>query len=732
MGSGFNRSMLHEVAAAPRLVSASNLRYKLPRTSQEGRLMCLHNRFPRTCTSHLLPSTIMHPIFSLENIATLPPDIRHVAEALVTPQTLAEDLEPLIDYVASSPPNDPLALSFLCVLYHILDPSGLPNDLSIANHTTQIRRAWAALLVWTKTPLLDWAVQAGAGKELWLRVWPWYRLFEEQEDALRRFDVLSSSSYSIPALRTMLIILLSTIIRLSEPIDLLFSTPGTLASLIRAWPAVYKMTNEKQMRHAMTLIMRVLNDEKLEEPTCLAPILTGDAGSVYDLARLLLVHLKIAGSQLQTYDFSSAPLHEDAELAASIFRAPFIFLRSVDDVFTMGSDKPPATHTTLGVALIEGGLLRIACEALEHMCRFEGGVLPTRIMHPMLDVLDILLIVPPGHQLLPEAISHGLLHSVLKLARRASRLGSPDAHFLSRSVSMFTSVLPNTLISVSVLNALKVLPELQALASAPAFRASSAFEIWEGFERLLTNRLEILERYNAGEFPARKMCDNFKCAVIDEEDKFKRCSGCRMAYYCSPSCQETDWRSGGHKKGCSSLRSLFAYEAELDLSPEDRDFLRVLMDVDLQRNRREIFLQTVPLILHQPGMEPLTHFNYTSRSSRIVDGTHISVVPVDDLAQLMIDAAGLGADSSLDHNLKGAWTYLLRRAKASEGRLMLDVVSFAVGAHGKSWLVPRYLQNPVLPKVRKVRAELVGRPTADSWVWGNFIDAPGDGDIEFH
>ncbi|KAJ7055908.1 hypothetical protein C8F01DRAFT_1373401 [Mycena amicta] len=671
----------------------------------------------------------MHPIFSLENIAKLPQSIRHVAQALVTPGSLSEALEPLVNYVASSPPK-PLALSVLCILYHILDPSRLPNDLSIANEMTQIRRAWGALLVLTQNPLLEWAVQAGAGMELWVRVWPWYRLFEDQEDTLRRFDVLSSSSYSIPALRTMLIILLSTIVGFCGPLDLIFSPLEALSSLARAWPAVYEMTDEKQIR-AMHLITRVISDEQMEKPASIAAIITGVSGSFLDLARLLLVHLKIAGSQLETYDFASAPLHEDADLTAVTFTAPLLFLRIVDDAFTLGSKRFSATHTTLGIALIEGGLVRILCAALEHMCRSDGGILVTPIIHPILDVLDILFVVPPGHRSLPEAISHGLLHSVLKLARRTSLPASPDAHFLSRSVAIFTSVLPNTLIRVSVLNALKhILPELKALASAPAFRASSAFAIWQGFERLLTDRLAILDRYNAGEFPARKMCDNLKCAVIDEEDKFKRCSGCRMAYYCSPSCQETDWRSGGHKKGCSALRFLHTHESQLDLTPEDRDFLRVLMDVDIERNRRDIFLQTVPLILQQPSSEPVTHFHYAPVSSRPVDGTHISVVLVDtvlDLAPLLND---VGVDGI--RTLTGAWTYLLGRAKASEGRLMLDVVFFAVGAQGRTWLVPRYLQNPVLPKVRKARAELVGQATSDSWVWGEFLADPGDADIEFH
>ncbi|KAJ7049272.1 hypothetical protein C8F01DRAFT_1184375 [Mycena amicta] len=668
----------------------------------------------------------MHPIFGLENIAKLPQSVRHVAEALVTPGSRSEALEPLVNYVASSPPK-PLALSVLCVFYHILDPSRLPNDDSIANTMTQIRRAWGAFLALTQNPLLVWAVQAGAGTELWVRVWPWYRFFEDQEDGLRRFDVLSSTSYSIPALRTILIILLSTVVGPSGPIDLIFSPPQVLRSLARAWPTVYEMTDAKQMR-AMILFTRVFSAQEIEEPDSISAILTGVSSSFHALPRLLLLHLKIAVSLLQRYDFSSAPLHGDAELAAVIFTAPLIFLRVVDDVFAHAHEKLPTTHTTLGIALIEGGLVRIVCAALQHMCYSDGGTIFTQIIHPILEVLDIALFVPPGHQSLPEAISHGLLHSCLQLARRASHLGSPDADLLSPSVSMFDSFLPNVLIRVSVLKPLKqILPELNALASAPSFRASSAFAIWEGFERLLTDRLVILDRYNAGKFPARKMCDNLECGVIDQEDKFKRCSGCRMSYYCSPSCQETDWRSGGHKKGCSALRFLHTHESQLDITPEDRDFLRVLMDVDLERNRRDIFHQTVPLILQHQSSEPVTYFHYASGSLGPVNGTHISVVLVDtvlDLAPLLND---VGVDGI--RTLTGAWTYLLRRAKASEGRLMLDVVFFA---QGRTWLVPRYLQNPVLPKVRKARTELVGQAMSDSWVWGEFLARPGDGDIEFH
>ncbi|KAI0705753.1 hypothetical protein C8T65DRAFT_236228 [Cerioporus squamosus] len=45
--------------------------------------------------------------------------------------------------------------------------------------------------------------------------------------------------------------------------------------------------------------------------------------------------------------------------------------------------------------------------------------------------------------------------------------------------------------------------------------------------------------------------------------KFKRCSGCKVRYYCIPLCQKEDWTSKYHKGDCELLRQGKAHEVEM-------------------------------------------------------------------------------------------------------------------------------------------------------------------------
>jgi len=50
----------------------------------------------------------------------------------------------------------------------------------------------------------------------------------------------------------------------------------------------------------------------------------------------------------------------------------------------------------------------------------------------------------------------------------------------------------------------------------------------------------------------RPGCSYLRCAEV-QGGKSKRCSGCRIARFCSVACQHNDWRQGGHKQVCRLL-----------------------------------------------------------------------------------------------------------------------------------------------------------------------------------
>jgi hypothetical protein len=57
----------------------------------------------------------------------------------------------------------------------------------------------------------------------------------------------------------------------------------------------------------------------------------------------------------------------------------------------------------------------------------------------------------------------------------------------------------------------------------------------------------------------------FRCVTTDCEkreevpDTFRFCSRCKISFYCSPECQKTDWKKGGHKQACLAIQVFFAF-----------------------------------------------------------------------------------------------------------------------------------------------------------------------------
>ncbi|KAL4439786.1 hypothetical protein ABPG75_002787 [Micractinium tetrahymenae] len=93
----------------------------------------------------------------------------------------------------------------------------------------------------------------------------------------------------------------------------------------------------------------------------------------------------------------------------------------------------------------------------------------------------------------------------------------------------------------------RLLPPAETLAAALQ-------EWWARPEQVAAARLE------AAQAAAVRSCANLRCANLGLEGGAaagegvgcRRCSGCRISYYCGTACQNADWRAG-HRKVCSEL-----------------------------------------------------------------------------------------------------------------------------------------------------------------------------------
>ncbi|KAF7312973.1 MYND-type domain-containing protein [Mycena kentingensis (nom. inval.)] len=437
------------------------------------------------------------------------------------------------------------------------------------------------------------------------------------------------------------------------------------------------------------------------------------------LASLIVLFLSFTVDKLLPIDpeSDSASFTREAKVALSELAFGYFCVRSVDDTvfgFEFNTTWPPA-HTPLGIELLERGLVQLTCKALsyiaKHVSREEQPAPQKRsvgvVVHTLLSVLTIALFTPPGSHRIPESISRGLLHSIIGL------VGFEECDRLLDCT--LRAILGQSLVRPRVLAAVKeVFPELCRLEAdaGPAFRETSFFPLWEMFTEAMTHRVKVYERYMAGEFPVQKMCDNFKCSLIGKDTEFQRCSGCRLLTYCSLECQKEDWLRGGHKKGCALLRPIAQAEANLDLSPEDRDFLRVVMDFDLHHSRVELFNELVRAVGQPPYPEPVVYFNYFQPGNG-EEITRMSGEPAPKGAISFCAGAAEGPlQSMIIHGAMGgfgeegrvAWGEMVRRAKASGGRMVLDCAMFGGGSGFRPQivLVPLRLREPLLPKIRGV------------------------------
>lgn len=91
-------------------------------------------------------------------------------------------------------------------------------------------------------------------------------------------------------------------------------------------------------------------------------------------------------------------------------------------------------------------------------------------------------------------------------------------------------------------------------------------------------------------------CDGPGC---DRPNPTKRCSRCRMAYYCSATCQKKHWSIGDHKPYCFPLEMMIrkTNEDQAEGPPLDRSLLQPTAAADATE---------CPICLERPPREPVT------------------------------------------------------------------------------------------------------------------------------
>ncbi|KAJ7175179.1 hypothetical protein C8R43DRAFT_943447 [Mycena crocata] len=197
-----------------------------------------------------------------------------------------------------------------------------------------------------------------------------------------------------------------------------------------------------------------------------------------------------------------------------------------------------------------------------------------------------------------------------------------------------------------------------------------------------------------GHIPDRA-CDNTECNGIHDKTDLWRCSGCLDVYYCSPECQKSDWRAGGHREICSESGTL-RLSMQNTPSVRERDFLRYYIDAEYHFSKATIYLEQALCLQRFPNSAYFTLFDYTWNGR-----ADISVHALESDSPPVLDLYAYGAE----------WQDSIARARRSGGRMELHVVRMQQGRSA-----PRYVLIPlhrdrtdVVVLLKELSAEL---PTA--------------------
>ncbi|KAF7304016.1 MYND-type domain-containing protein [Mycena indigotica] len=631
----------------------------------------------------------MHPLFKPNNIKELPPSLKTCVVKACAPDASSDSVKKVVDYFNH---GDSITARFnlLPAIYIILDPRRIPdtaNDAPLVGGAPAIlERAWTMLsgLGHETNPLLSILPGEIAADELLSRMWPWFELFDRQCSSL---SFLPQGSPS--AARNRISEVFITIIAALEDRHgaeclerMCLARPGLLRMITQAWPVTHQLQPPNRAAATQQLVLKCVCN-LTTTPWCRDEIISGAGGSVDDVARVTMLHLRTTIERLKRdrlgmmpEDFRSGP----TDVAPLEFTALMYFLWAFNQHDKGQDDKQVVGEVFVSAA--NHGFVQVILDGIHAYDHFyyRDSEDVEREMLELVDkafsVLTRLFYTPGGDRYLVEAIEHHLLPSILRFSCAKTPPGGNSLEVLIQSV------LPSYSTRLEVLVAFRdhVFANIDTngmrqLSASSAFRALPLFKDWTALMKLLQRRMTILYRYNAGKFPSPRMCDSGQCGHVGDESLFMRCSGCRMLYYCSKLCQKKDWTEGGHKQGCSTLHALSEHESKLDLSPENRDFLRVLVDADTAEHEDEIIQKVSNTLIDHPrcSCELVTMYDYSDGHLMITVEPAGTIFPATQLPQVC------GGPE--------AWKETVRRAAVSRGKTTVHVVAFLGGSTAKRFLL---------------------------------------------
>ncbi|KAJ7137422.1 hypothetical protein C8R43DRAFT_1132291 [Mycena crocata] len=407
------------------------------------------------------------------------------------------------------------------------------------------------------------------------------------------------------------------------------ATPGVRCLIIRIWSH-----GSEELGVAADILGNLLQDFIPMKHTArhLDEIIEGAGGTIHDLVSLAFGHMDGV-----TREIDAAPAGMKGRVQGVNFLIELVITNANEHLEAFALRGLATLLLKCGPPLREWAISQRPHEYLDGaMAYFKTFFLPR-----------MTILLPPALPYLMEALEAGMLVTIVRCG-----LTKPD----------------------SVLRHVQQAFRQTASWDLTKFEQSDLWEFWTHFSKVARERLSLKAKFKQQFESSTRFCDNLPCTGVFIQTGLRCCARCKSRFYCSLSCQATDWRSGNHKAVCKNL----GRRQEDHLSTRDKAFLRYLMDDDYQKHKQHVLTLQLQF-MKDPWLTPFyTEFNY------LTGQVEFNVNPTEHLFSV------LGSDAE-----KAEWRDHCERMVRDPGRMQLHVCVTTEGKDSNRYLVIPLRTNSV-------------------------------------
>ncbi|KAJ7271422.1 hypothetical protein B0H12DRAFT_1303365 [Mycena haematopus] len=595
-----------------------------------------------------------HPAVDLQNVQRLPVSLRRVALTACDSSRSYPNLQRAATLARSAAEHHKIL--FLPVFYAILDPAQIPTPLALESlhYDTRTSIACATVALDVVFNITDAATKKypepnDVRPTLWSRTWPWIFFMHEYREYLG-----SASLFWQSDIYTKFLLFVADIYDPKRMRDIISATPGVRILLATTWTILPKLS-QAAYEQGLWFLCGIVGSLDFTDPLHFAEMIEGAGGTLDDLARLMMGHMDDVVNRQFSWQIGS--------LAAYMrYLARLILAADSGSTVEQSTASRLSLRETFFETLRLHGFVPAFVVALDAVLEASQSN-PDSWLQPSfvvtLELLEHLLNTSLGYRWLPAAIGAGLLRMMAGIATKF------PSTFDTRLRFLLTKILPDGLVYFHVVAAIEqVLDEATELWCSEELEDAEIAGDWDSFQDLIEMRVQLLDGLQS-----RRACDDLECGKIQDNSRCRRCSGCKIHYYCSSDCQIADWKHGGHRDHCGSPALLSLGEtSSCPLDYRERIFLRTVIQDDYAARIKSICETQVIFMAKHPGNLFFTFFDYTHSPVKISVGNSLS----------LIDPKKVGSE----------WTKNFSRTSRSRGRIQLHIIRVPEGNDTRLFVIP--------------------------------------------